>query len=123
MSFRQLVKRGLWIRVIDFVGHLLLGFLLNSILFQFVPDVLLPIIWIKSWKTDKLLPEQDSLIQIHKLLHTIYMPVGLLMVCPFLGENKQTVFWLSVQWITHVVWDQVTHPEKEFAKSLWRINA
>jgi hypothetical protein len=120
MDFRTLVKTGWWIRVMDFAGHVAIGWMLGSVWRQFLPDILLPIIFLRSWWTNKLLPENGYLMWEHRLFHTLWLPLWYLI--GGLLFSFKPLLALSAQCFFHVVWDQVTHPEAEFQKSLWRVN-
>lgn len=120
MDFRTLVKQGLWIRVIDVLGHIGFGWALGSVFVQFLPDMLLPIIWLRSWKKNELLPETDLALELHRGLHTCWP--SFLLICAYLVMLKPWMFWVSAQWLVHVAWDGLTHPEPEFKKSLWRFD-
>lgn len=120
MDFRTLAKKGFWIRAIDVAGHVAIGLALGSWWQQFWPDTFIPLIFLRSYWSNELLPEDSWLIQMHRFYHTVW-PSAFLFGWWLVGRDKVAIA-LSVQWLLHVIWDQVTHPEPEFQKSLWSVN-
>lgn len=94
---------------LDLAGHILWAVLLpGHWWYQFLPDVLLPYTFIRSLVSDRLLPEKDAGLFLHKFFHTIWPALFLVASFPAVGA----------QWVTHIIQDQFTHPEPEFRRSL-----
>jgi len=117
MSFRVMMRRRWAISVADLSGHILLAvFLPGKWWYQFIPDVCLIAMVPISLRTDELLPGDVLLIRVHRVLHTL-IPVLVLIAAMIFTED---LLWgvIGTQWLTHVLWDQFTHPEREFKKGL-----
>jgi len=120
MDFRTLVKKGFWIRAVDFAGHVGIGLALGNVFAQFLPDMFLPFIWIRSYQKNKLLRKGDFVLRLHKFAHTIW-PAVILLTAWALWRNP-IVLSATAQNFFHIMWDQITHPEPEFQNSLWRFD-
>lgn len=107
MTFRQIYRQDLGMRVIDMWLHIIAACMTGS-LWQWGPDIMLVMIWPWSMITNRRLPDDSVLLRIHKALHSI------IIVC-LLGVVS--VWWrpvriLAVNWLLHFIIDVFTHRER-----------
>lgn len=118
MSFRNIIVNRWPIAVIDLIGHCVLAYALpGKWWFQFLPDIMLPFIFACSWFYNAKLAEDDPVLVVHKLFHTIW-PVVSYMLCFWFSSNDKIYIAIALQWGSHVIWDQATHLDSNFKKGL-----
>lgn len=115
-NFRQLAMRGWRWRLLDLAGHIAIAFWLPIGWLQFVPDMWLPILFFDSWITSELLSEESTVLVLHKFFHTLWVP-GIFLILAFIDRSYVELV-VVLHWTAHVLWDRMTHPEKEFKKAL-----
>jgi hypothetical protein len=105
---------GRWkIGLIDIVLHSIAGLLIGKWWLQWIPDILLPVLLVHGFVTNRLMTP-NIITRAYRLMHTIWIPVVLLMMS-FVAPTGL----LGIHWFVHVVIDQFTHPEPQFQKRWW----
>ena len=95
-------------RSIDAICHLTLALLIpGHWWFQYVPDMLVPVIWLWSFKTNAFLPKDSAILIAHKLLHDLRFMA--LVTCFLVLIEATSLKWLTVHWFFHLVVDSFTH--------------
>lgn len=74
MPFRALYARNLRTRALDLALHIVCAVILpGSWWMQFVPDLVLPVLWGHGMVTDRFLPVGHPLLRVHRVLHLRHM--------------------------------------------------
>jgi len=120
--YRTEMKKDLKLRIVDFIGHLIFALLLPGPWWsQYLPELVGPILLVHGLRTDRILPRDHPLIQIQNFLHTVYVPL-LLILTSFVFDIHVLYIWRFVlQYTVHIIWDQFTHELEWQKRSLWRI--
>lgn len=111
--------RGAWTadlkwRVVDVIGHAVLVFFLPGPWWlQWLPDMLLPVLWIHGMVTNRFLPPHSELINSHRSLHDPAVPLVLLWVGGVVHAQTLLILWVGLHWAGHVLWDRLTHQDWE----------
>ena len=110
--FRAMYRRDLGIRALDAIGHATLALLLPGLWwFQYLPDVMLPLVFGSSLFTNKLLAKRNPLLVVHKALHSNECLFLLLIA----GASVRLLYqrwwlvYLALHWMCHLALDSVTH--------------
>lgn len=105
-SFRLAWRSNLPTRVLDACLHIALAaFLPGAWWYQYLPDVLVPVLLIHSLMTDKWLAPSSPLLRASKLLHSSISVA----VCAVLAIKGYAPWWLMAHWLCHLVVDMFTH--------------
>jgi hypothetical protein len=108
MTFRQAWLSDWRWRLVDAGCHVTLALLLPSHwYFQYAPDLFIPVIWLSSFTTNKLLAEDNPFLIGHLLFHDLRFLVVLTLLLVLLDASN--LKWLTVQWFGHLVIDRYTH--------------
>ena len=68
--FRALYREDAPLRVLDVLAHALLALLLPGPFWaQYLPDLAVAVIFVRSWRLDAMLPEDDVWLRVHRALH------------------------------------------------------
>jgi len=118
-TFRQDYVKDLPIRSIDIVAHCLIGFVVSYLIMQkisilamalqWLPDIALPILFMRSIFTGKYAPDGDGILLGHRILHHRYT-ADIALLWGLLLINRWTLL-IGVQWLTHWIIDSYTHKE------------
>lgn len=107
MTFRMAWFRDWRWRLFDGMLHGLAGLLLHS-WFQWIPDVMLPCIWLHGMISNRRLPDDSVLLRIHRWLHSVYVVGGLWVAAHWSPSAVPLALNWSVHWLidsfTHAVW-------------------
>jgi hypothetical protein len=118
MQFRKEMWEDLPLRIADFIGHALMAWLIPGPFWsQYLPELVGPICLIHGLRTNKIMSQSNPLIKIQNFLHTIYPVLGLVVLALVLSSEK--VLWMSIQYFSHILWDQCTHEKAWQKRSLW----
>ena len=122
-NFRQWYKDQWKLRLVDFLGHIVMGLLLvllfrdwNMLWYQWLPDMCLLVMWPYSMITNKKMAETNWFVKEHKSLHRLSMIFACALVtsiCYLWHEANAVIVYskaLAVL-ITHQFVDQFTHGE------------
>ena len=116
MDFRSAFRSDIGVRLLDLTAHTFFAVTLpGSWWFQFAPDVFVPFLFLYSWRTNTLLSPKNPFVFTHELLHTLWIPL-LLLVYGLLTPSMLLLFF-SLQWAMHLLVDQFSHP-RIFKKNL-----
>lgn len=116
------MKKDLRLRIVDFIGHLLFALLLPGPWWsQYLPELVGPVLLVHGIISGRILPRDHPLIQIQNFLHTIYVPVLILITAMFFDLRVLHIWMYVLQYTVHIVWDQFTHELEWQKRSLWRI--
>lgn len=102
---------GTWpLSALDAVLHLLAAALLPGPLWwQYLPDLLLPVLWTRSFITNRMADDDDWLLQIHRMLH-VRRPAVLLGVILWAGAAYLAGSGaLLANIAAHILIDRLTH--------------
>ena len=95
-------------RAIDLSAHIVLALLLPGPWWlQWLPDVMLPVLWVSSWASNAWLPDGDWRLEAHRALH-LRSGLGGLVACAVLAGGlwwpailAHAVGHWAVDWLTH----------------------
>lgn len=83
-----------------------------------MPDVMLPVLFVYSTLTNRLLRENHLALNVHKFFHKLWIPILLLTMSVVFPVSFLVLAWLGVHWLAHCLVDQLTHPQEYFKKEL-----
>lgn len=110
VGFRAAWRATLPDRILDLCCHALLAYALpGHWWFQFLPDVMLPEMWLHGMVVDAFKPSWSLPLAAHRFLHLR----GTYQVPALTALVFVTVWWpeLGGMWLAHVAVDSVTHGE------------
>lgn len=102
-SFRPAYRASLCLRAVDLSLHATAAWLLPGHLLQFAPDILLPGLWMHGMLTNRFLPQDASLLQLHRTFHLRTWASFALFPLFYLWP------WLGVHALVHALIDRFTH--------------
>lgn len=101
---------GTWpLSLLDAVLHALVAWLLpGTWWFQYLPDAVLPVLWTRSFITNRMAADDDWLLQVHRALHVRppSVAVGILL---WIGAAAWLSPWLALHVAVHAGIDRLTH--------------
>lgn len=129
MTFIEIMKSDWKWRSVDLIGHMILALVLpGKWWFQFLPDILVPVLFMHGWITGRLITSKDNfvlrvLLLTHKNIHSVLMPVCFILGA-FIGytvshSTKVVGLLIGCQWLGHIIWDGFTHKLDWQKKAIW----
>jgi hypothetical protein len=109
-GFRDAYRDNLLERLLDVCCHVLAAlFLPGPWWLQFIPDLALPWLWLRSIATDRFADEHDPQLGLHRMLHLRgrHFPFGMLAAVLLSGVFISPA--IAAHWLVHVAIDSVTH--------------
>lgn len=106
---------GTWpLGVVDFVLHALAAWLLpGPWWWQWLPDMVMPVLWLHGMATNRMVDDDNWLLQVHRMLH-VRPPAVLLGVILWVGTAGYVAASgaLLANIAAHIIIDRLTHDER-----------
>lgn len=110
MNFRTSYAHTLPARALDLAAHVTAAIVLPGAWWlQFLPDMVLPLLWTRSMVTGRFAPESSWLLNMHRRLHLRVRRRWLMMATYLLWAIGLRQPWLGVHVLMHVGIDYFTH--------------
>lgn len=110
VTFRKAFKKDIKWRLLDAALHLAsVCFVPGHWWYQYLPDTLVPVIWLISMYRNRPLPLDSRLMVYGRRLHSFEVGITLATLVVF----DASLVWLSVHWLLHLLIDSFTHESWE----------
>jgi hypothetical protein len=110
MEFRKLMLQDSKWRIVDMVGHIVMSIMLpGSWWMQFIPDVFVPVLMLKSLKSNKLLPDKHWAVIGNVAMHSIIGSMSICVIVFVCTDDIRFASFMWLQWLLHIAWDSFTH--------------